>query len=152
MFSSTTADFLVALVILANGAVFYARAQRIEREHPERGEEPTRIATGFVLWIMPVVLVSFLGDFLGFGHGGKAPRTFEETNAWDLLSAVVYFGIVIRGAAWVWFGQGAYVLSRNHDILASAMPSSPLGVRILFGIVVIVVTLSIWFQVLGGRA
>src|SRR6266516_3248903 len=88
---------VVALVVVANGLVFRARAERFGAEQPTLLPGYRELANGFMKWLTPPMLVIAAGVALGWSNIFAAkPGTHATASAFDLVVIVLMFAILLR--------------------------------------------------------
>jgi hypothetical protein len=132
-------DLVIIAVVVVNGLIFYRRAQRAELAQPERGDEPRRIAIGFVAWLAPLALLSLIGNAFHLTGLSIPPRHGDHATAWDWFATAAIMVVLLRGTIWIW-RDGAAMLARNSDVLFGIRGASPRSVRVQWTVMMLMAT------------
>src|SRR5215208_132625 len=126
---------ITAAVIAVNGLIFRARAERYGAQSPDLREGYTRLANGFMAWLIPPALLIAAGVFAGWSSRFAAqPGRPSRNTAFDLFCQVMMLAILGRSIIWVFFQEGAEFIATYRRVLHPAATStSPRSVRIYWG-------------------
>lgn len=142
--------FLCAGVVLLNGAIFRARAQKLGSEQPDLLPGYLAIARGFVTWLVPLFLLIALGVVLGWSTAFAMPPSGQPhpVRVFDVLCYSIFVLLIVRGTVWIFPQRGAEFLAA-HWRLFQSFPSTPWGVRLLWTIAACVTTFAWTMQTFG---